>query len=145
MWVGFSHLKLTYDSAGSLLLPSPSSIPDNETEHDGSFSQKVPVGILPYRATFESMLRSLSQTKDRDSTYRIIQRALCKVVVHSAGCNDKWHNIHPEPSDEETRYGIGRVQSVYRVADVGPSCSQVEAAKGLEFVHSMSPSQVGYT
>ena len=142
LWVGFSQPKLTCNSIGSLLLPPPSSIPDNEIELDASFSQKVPVGILPYRATFESMLCSLSQTKDRNSTYRTIQRALCKVFVHSAGCNDRWHNIHPEPSDEEIRYGIG---SVYRVADVGPSCFST-VAKELEFsVHSMSPSQAGYT
>ena len=72
---------------------------------------------MTYRATIELMLCSLPQAEDRNATYKHILRALCKVFLHSGGCDEKWHKLHPELSDKETRYGGASTVSLYHNAD----------------------------
>ncbi|KAN0118615.1 ATP-dependent DNA helicase [Russula decolorans] len=97
------------DDGEQSLPSSPLSLSDHEIDLDVTFSQKIP-------------------TDDRNITYRQIRRALRKIFMHSTGCDDRWHKLLPEPSDEETRSAV-----------------LSSAAKELEFsVHSMSASQAGY-
>ncbi|KAH9959764.1 ATP-dependent DNA helicase [Russula dissimulans] len=103
-------IDLTDQSGDGDLPSSPFTFPDNEIDLDVTFSQKIPM-------------------EDRNSTYRDILRALRKVFMHSAACDDRWNKlVESESSDEETRSTVLSTVS-----------------KELEFsVHSMSASQTGY-
>ena len=61
--------------------------------------------------------------EDRNSTYNSIRRALCKVLMQGAGCDDKWRKFHPELLDVETRCGIEIAASEVSVALLKPYAS----------------------
>ena len=82
-----------------LSLASPLSLTD-EIDLDVSFSQKIPVRFLPNVATSDHLTVFAAQTEDRNSTYRNIRRTLRKVFMHGIGCEDRWHKLLPESSDE---------------------------------------------
>jgi len=103
-------IDLTDQGDGEALPSSPFRLQDNEIDLDVTFSQKIP-------------------TKDRNSTYRDILRALRKVFMHNPTYDDRWNELlESQLSDEETRSAVLSTVS-----------------KELEFsVHSMSASQAGY-
>jgi hypothetical protein len=89
------------DSVGSNVLSflfplaSPSSLPDGEIDLDASFSQKILVGYLPYRATVESILhfspRLRTETlRTNASDARCAKSSRTAMGVMNGGTNSIW-------------------------------------------------------
>ena len=116
------------------LLPLASlfSLPDNEIELDVSFSQKVPVGGLPYRVTLESMhvlsSRRRTGTLRTETSNERCAKSSCTAlgVMIGGGTSIRSHRMRRQGTGLEGE----QVRSVYRVAEpsvvatVGPSCYQ---------------------